>query len=87
MTLVAGCTFCEILSGQRPASQVLRTGAALAFLDARPVFKGHVLVVPATTSRRWAICRPPPWPRSSRRCSGWRAAWKPAWGPTAPSSP
>ncbi len=46
MTLVPGCAFCEIVAGQRPASQVLRTDAALAFLDARPVFKGHVLVVP-----------------------------------------
>jgi histidine triad (HIT) family protein len=47
MTSVPGCAFCEIVAGQRPASQVLRTDAAVAFLDARPVFKGHVLVVPA----------------------------------------
>jgi histidine triad (HIT) family protein len=40
------CVFCEILRGERPASFVLRDGPAHAFLDSRPVFKGHVLVVP-----------------------------------------
>jgi histidine triad (HIT) family protein len=45
-TMVDGCVFCEIVAGRRPASHVLRTDAALGFLDARPVFKGHVLVVP-----------------------------------------
>ena len=43
---VAGCLFCEIVSGARPAAVVARDDAAVAFLDARPVFKGHVLVVP-----------------------------------------
>jgi len=40
------CVFCAIVSGEIPASFVLREPAACAFLDARPVFKGHVLVVP-----------------------------------------
>ena len=40
------CVFCAILRGEIPASFVLRDDAACAFLDARPVFKGHVLVVP-----------------------------------------
>jgi histidine triad (HIT) family protein len=43
---VTDCTFCEVVAGQRPAQVVLADGAAVAFLDARPVFKGHVLVVP-----------------------------------------
>ena len=46
MKTVEGCVFCEIVAGRRAASQVLRTDAAVGFLDARPVFKGHVLVVP-----------------------------------------
>jgi len=46
MKTVDGCAFCEIVSGRRPASVVLRNDAAVGFLDARPVFKGHVLVVP-----------------------------------------
>jgi histidine triad (HIT) family protein len=41
-----GCHFCEIVAGTRPAAEVARDDAAVAFLDARPVFKGHVLVVP-----------------------------------------
>ena len=40
------CVFCEIVAGRLPASLVAREPAATAFLDARPLFKGHVLVVP-----------------------------------------
>jgi histidine triad (HIT) family protein len=46
MRTVDGCVFCEIVSGRRAAAHVLRTDGAVAFLDARPLFKGHVLVVP-----------------------------------------
>jgi histidine triad (HIT) family protein len=41
------CVFCAIVRGEIPTSFVLRGGEVCAFLDARPVFKGHVLVVPA----------------------------------------
>lgn len=41
------CTFCGIVRGEIPASLVLRQEGVCAFLDTRPVFKGHVLVVPA----------------------------------------
>ena len=41
-----GCRFCEILAGVVPARFVLDEGAVAAFLDVRPVFPGHVLVVP-----------------------------------------
>ena len=41
-----GCVFCAIAAGETPASMVLRDDHVAAFLDARPVFKGHVLVVP-----------------------------------------
>jgi histidine triad (HIT) family protein len=41
-----GCPFCEIVAGDRPAHVVWRSDAAVAFLDARPVFPGHTLVVP-----------------------------------------
>ncbi len=40
------CVFCAIASGEAPASLVSRDEHTVAFLDARPVFKGHVLVVP-----------------------------------------
>ena len=38
------CLFCEIIAGTRPAHIVLSDDIAVAFLDVRPVFKGHVLV-------------------------------------------
>ncbi len=40
------CLFCRIVAGTLPAQIVLADDVAVAFLDARPVFKGHVLVVP-----------------------------------------
>jgi histidine triad (HIT) family protein len=40
------CVFCEIATSTRTAHRVFEDEACLAFLDARPVFKGHVLLVP-----------------------------------------
>jgi histidine triad (HIT) family protein len=40
------CTFCRILQGELPATVVLETPDLLAFLDTKPVFRGHVLLVP-----------------------------------------
>ncbi len=40
------CVFCRIVAGEVPAHFVLEDEDTVAFLDARPVFKGHVLVVP-----------------------------------------
>lgn len=42
----ASCVFCRIVNGSERADVVLETPEVLAFLDVRPVFKGHVLVVP-----------------------------------------
>jgi histidine triad (HIT) family protein len=38
--------FCQIGRGDLEAAMVLRTDEVIAFLDHRPVFKGHVLVAP-----------------------------------------
>jgi histidine triad (HIT) family protein len=38
--------FCDIIAGRTPAQVVLADEEVVAFLDARPVFKGHVLVAP-----------------------------------------
>lgn len=43
---MAGCVFCDIVAGTLPAHRVLEGEEVVAFLDARPLFKGHVLVVP-----------------------------------------
>ena len=40
------CTFCRIIAGELPAHVVLDDDVCLAFLDVRPVFPGHVLLVP-----------------------------------------
>ncbi len=40
------CTFCDIAAGSTPGHFVLDEELVVAFLDTRPVFKGHVLVVP-----------------------------------------
>ncbi len=40
------CLFCGIIAGTVPAQIVLADDVAVAFLDARPVFKGHALIVP-----------------------------------------
>ena len=40
------CVFCEIVRGDRDAHVVLDAPDAFAFLDARPLFKGHTLLVP-----------------------------------------
>ncbi len=40
------CLFCGIIAGTVPAQVVLDDEVAVAFLDARPVFKGHALVAP-----------------------------------------
>jgi histidine triad (HIT) family protein len=43
---VAGCVFCSIIAGDTPAEVVLDEDDLVAFLDTRPVFKGHALLVP-----------------------------------------
>lgn len=40
-----GCLFCSIVAGETSAAIVLDTPELLGFLDIRPVFKGHVLIV------------------------------------------
>jgi histidine triad (HIT) family protein len=40
------CKFCQIASGELAADIVCSDHDVVAFLDVRPVFKGHVLVVP-----------------------------------------
>jgi len=42
----AGCLFCAIVAGEHDAAVVLDEEHVVAFLDIRPVFKGHVLLVP-----------------------------------------
>jgi histidine triad (HIT) family protein len=40
------CPFCEIIAGRQPAHVVLDDDLVVAFLDVRPLFPGHTLLVP-----------------------------------------
>ena len=40
------CAFCAVVTGETTAQVVLESEHHVGFLDTRPVFKGHTLVVP-----------------------------------------
>jgi histidine triad (HIT) family protein len=42
----APCAFCAILRGEEKAAIILETDRLIAFLDHRPLFLGHTLLVP-----------------------------------------
>lgn len=42
------CKFCRIVSGSSPASVVLQDESCVAFLDSRPLFHGHCLLLPGS---------------------------------------
>lgn len=46
LTGVVNCIFCAIAAGEAAGHRVLEDESVVAFLDARPLFPGHVLVVP-----------------------------------------
>jgi histidine triad (HIT) family protein len=43
---MATCVFCPIIAGTARAHRVMEDDLCVAFLDARPLFPGHTLVVP-----------------------------------------
>ncbi len=46
MTRAGTCGFCEVVAGARRAEVVWDDAVSVAFLDHRPLFPGHVLLVP-----------------------------------------
>jgi histidine triad (HIT) family protein len=44
--MAADCVFCKIIAGDLPASIAYEDDEHVAFLDARPLFEGHTLLVP-----------------------------------------
>ncbi len=75
---MASCVFCEVLAAAATAADGASDDAAVAPSSTTgPVFKGHVLVVPDGTSRRWPIFRWPPSAPSSSGCSGSQSRCKP----------
>src|SRR4051812_40588936 len=61
MAAGTGCVFCEIVAGDLAADVVLDEPDMVGFLDRRPVFKGHVLLVP-----RAPVVTPPALPAPRR---------------------
>lgn len=43
-----GCVFCRIIRGDEPCYLVREDETSVAFLDLRPITRGHTLVVPRT---------------------------------------
>lgn len=43
---VSGCIFCRIVAGDAPATPVHEDDLLYAFLDIRPITRGHILVIP-----------------------------------------
>jgi histidine triad (HIT) family protein len=50
------CVFCRIVAGEAPVSKVFEDARTLAFMDANPVRRGHVLVIPkAHRAQVWGM--------------------------------
>jgi histidine triad (HIT) family protein len=47
------CAFCAIARGEASAHEVYRDNQLVAFLDTKPLFHGHVLLVPTTHIRTY----------------------------------
>jgi histidine triad (HIT) family protein len=46
------CIFCRIVRGEIPSTRVFEDDLFVAFLDIRPVNRGHVLIVPRVHAER-----------------------------------
>ena len=51
---VIDCAFCAIAAGEKDQPVIAADEHTVAFLDTRPVFKGHVLVIPRVHCRTLA---------------------------------
>lgn len=45
-TAPSACPFCQLVSGEVPASIVFKDDISIAFLDIKPLFPGHTLLIP-----------------------------------------
>ena len=55
---MSSCAFCAIAAGEKDQPVVAADEHTVTFLDARPVFKGHVLVIPRRHYRTLADLPP-----------------------------
>lgn len=47
------CIFCKIIKGDIPSAKVYEDEKVMAFLDLSQVTKGHTLVIPKKTRRKY----------------------------------
>ncbi|WP_041450830.1 HIT family protein [Hoyosella subflava] len=52
------CIFCDIVAGRAEASRVYEDDKVLAFMDIRPMTRGHLLVIPKTHATNLAELDP-----------------------------
>ena len=52
------CLFCKLVKGEIPSEKVMETERAFAFLDIRPLARGHVLVIPKAHVERFGQMLP-----------------------------
>lgn len=52
------CVFCKIAKGEIPSEKVAENERAFAFLDIKPLVRGHVLVIPKAHHERFAQMAP-----------------------------
>jgi len=57
--MASECLFCQIRSGKIPAAIVVEDEHTLAFLDHRPLFPGHCLLIPKEHIETLADLPPP----------------------------
>lgn len=48
----SACVFCKIAKGEIPSERVMENDLAFAFLDIKPLARGHVLVIPKRHAER-----------------------------------
>ncbi len=48
------CVFCKIAAGEIPSEKVAENEHAFAFLDIRPLARGHTMVIPKQHAERFA---------------------------------
>ncbi len=47
------CLFCQVIKGEIPAQKIYEDGKTFAFLDIKPISKGHALVIPKAHSEHF----------------------------------
>lgn len=52
------CLFCKIAAGEIPSEKVAENARAFAFLDIKPLARGHALVIPKRHADRYADLPP-----------------------------